>query len=89
MGRQQVRDDVLTIRQSKTGTEVEIPLHLELRASLDALLKKNITFLLTDYGKPFAVAGFGNWFRDRVSEAGLPPWLVGARAPEGRLPSTR
>jgi integrase len=65
----------LTIRQSKTGTEVELPLHPILRASLDALPQKNMTFLLTDYGKPFAVAGFGNWFRDRVVEVKLPEGL--------------
>lgn len=75
MGRQHVRDGILTLRQSKTGTEVEIPLHPVLRSSLDALPNKNMTFLLTEYGKPFAVAGFGNWFRDRVTEAGLPEGL--------------
>ncbi|MBP9048780.1 MAG: tyrosine-type recombinase/integrase [Tabrizicola sp.] len=75
MGLQNLREGVLTVRQSKTGTEVEIPLHPTLRASLDALTKKNMTFLLTEYGKPFAVAGFGNWFRDRVTEAGLPDGL--------------
>ncbi|MDP3961303.1 MAG: tyrosine-type recombinase/integrase [Pseudorhodobacter sp.] len=75
MGRQNVRDGVLTIRQSKTGTEVEIPLHPILTASLEALTQKNMTFLLTKYGKPFAVAGFGNWFRDRVVEAKLPDGL--------------
>lgn len=75
MGRQHVRDGVLTLRQSKTGTEVEIPLHPILVASLEALPNKNMTFLLTEYGKPFAVAGFGNWFRDRVKEAGLPDGL--------------
>lgn len=74
MGRQHVRDGILTIRQSKTGTEVEIPLHPILRTSLGAL-PKNMTFLLTEYGKPFAVAGFGNWFRDRVTEAKLPDGL--------------
>lgn len=61
-----------SIRQSKTGTEIEIPLHPVLRASLEALPKKNMTFLLTEYGKPFTVDGFGNWFRDRVREAELP-----------------
>lgn len=76
MGRQQLRDGVLRLRQSKTGTELEIPLHPVLRASLDALPNKNMTFLLTEYGKPFAVAGFGNWFRDRVTEAELPPGLA-------------
>ena len=72
MGRQHVREGVMTIRQSKTGTEVEIPLHPALIASLEALPQVNMTFLLTEYGKPFAVAGFGNWFRDRVVEAKLP-----------------
>ncbi len=31
-----------------------------------------VTFMVTEYGKPFAPAGFGNWFRDRCNEAGLP-----------------
>jgi len=30
------------------------------------------TFLITEYGKPFTPAGFGNWFRERCNEAGLP-----------------
>ena len=30
------------------------------------------TFLVTSFGKPFAIAGFGNWFRERCDEAGLP-----------------
>lgn len=72
MGRQHVRDGVLYCRQSKTGTEVAIPLHPMLKASLDALPQKNMTFLLTEYGKPFTSDGFGNWFRDRVAEADLP-----------------
>jgi integrase len=32
----------------------------------------DLTFLVTAYGKPFSEAGFGNWFRDRCDEAGLP-----------------
>jgi len=32
----------------------------------------SLTFLQTEYGKPFTAAGFGNWFRDRCDEAGLP-----------------
>lgn len=31
-----------------------------------------MTFLITEQGKPFTAAGFGNWFRDRCDEAGLP-----------------
>lgn len=75
MGRQHVRGGVLTISQQKTGTEVSVPLHPDFVASLDALPSRNMTFLLTEYGKPFTPDGFGNWFRDRVAEAGLPKGL--------------
>jgi integrase/recombinase XerD len=27
---------------------------------------------VTEFGKPFAVAGFGNWFRTQCDAAGLP-----------------
>jgi integrase len=27
---------------------------------------------MTQHGKPFTAGGFGNWFRDRCDEAGLP-----------------
>jgi len=32
----------------------------------------SLTFLETEYGKPYSEAGFGNWFRDRCDEAELP-----------------
>jgi integrase len=32
----------------------------------------NMTFLVTEQGKPFSENGIGNWFRDRCDEAGLP-----------------
>jgi integrase len=72
MGRQHVKDGVLTIRQQKTGTVVDVPVHSELRAILDATPSEHLTFLTTDAGKPFTAAGFGNWFRDVCNEAGLP-----------------
>jgi integrase len=31
-----------------------------------------LNFLMTERGKPFTANGFGNWFRDRCNEAGLP-----------------
>jgi integrase len=30
------------------------------------------TFLVTEYGRAFTAAGFGNWFRQRCDDAGLP-----------------
>ncbi len=32
----------------------------------------NMRFLISELGAPFTAAGFGNWFRDRCNEAGLP-----------------
>lgn len=39
---------------------------------LDQTPKANLTFLLTEYGRPFSTNGFGNWMRDRCDEAGPP-----------------
>lgn len=72
MGRQHVQGGFLSIRQEKTGTVVEIPVLAELQAELDRLPAQQLMFLVTDYGKAFTSAGFGNWFRDRAEEAGLP-----------------
>lgn len=32
----------------------------------------DLTFLVTEYGKPFTANGFGGWFRARCDQAGLP-----------------
>jgi integrase len=75
LGRQHVREGVLSFRQSKTGVQVDIPVLAELQAVLDATPNEHLTFLVTESGKPFSPAGFGNWFRDRCNEAALPKGL--------------
>lgn len=75
IGRQHIRKGVLSVIQQKTGQDVHIPLHPDLSATLDALRRDNLTFLMTGQGKPFSPAGFTNWFRDMVREAGLPDGL--------------
>jgi integrase len=72
MGRQHVRTGVVHMRQQKTGAMLAIPVHPALQAILDATPGEHLTFLVTEYGKPFTAPGFGNWFRDRCDEAGLP-----------------
>ena len=42
-----------------------------LQTALDTAPAGQMTFLVTEFGKPFTSAGFGNWFYDRVVEAGL------------------
>jgi hypothetical protein len=52
---------------------VEIPVLDGLAVILaDMAPVERLAFLLTDQGRPFTPAGFGNWFRDRCNEAGVP-----------------
>src|SRR5207245_10608381 len=43
-----------------------------LQVSIDGSTCGDLTFLVNDWGRPFTDAGFGNWFRDRCVEAGVP-----------------
>lgn len=74
LGRQHVREGIIAFRRHKTGVLVEIPMLAELQATIDAttLDATTLTFLVTEYGKPFSDAGFTNWFRERCNEAGIP-----------------
>ena len=72
MGWQHVRNGKLALRQEKTNTPLLIPVHPDLEQALAATPRTNLTFLVTAYGKPFSVTGFGNWFRERCDEPGLP-----------------
>jgi integrase len=69
LGRQHIRNGVLSLRQSKTGAQVTIPVLPELEAALPS--EGGLTYLTTEFGRPFTAAGFGNWFRRRCNEAGL------------------
>jgi integrase len=44
----------------------------QLQEVIDATPGGNLTYLVTEFDKPFTRAGFGNWFRKRCDEAGLP-----------------
>lgn len=72
MGRQHLRGDLIHVRQNKTGAVLQVPIHRNLRAIIDATPTDNLTFLMTEFGKPFKPAGFGNLFREWCNQAGLP-----------------
>ena len=73
LGRQHVHGGVFSLRQQKTGAQVDIPLLDEVEAAIEAMPKAaHLTFLVTEFGKPFSAAGFGNWFREQCDQAGLP-----------------
>ena len=75
-GKQHVKGEWLQYIPKKTlrkRREVsQKPLLPVLREIINTSRCGALTFLQTEYGKPFTPAGFGNWFRDRCDEAGLP-----------------
>lgn len=83
IGRQHVSEGVLSIRPEKTkrtsGVEVTIRILRPLAESISASPTGDLHFLVTAYGEPFTVAGFGNWFRKRCDEAGVPGSAHGLR----------
>jgi integrase len=50
---------------------LELPILAQLQQVIDASPVGDLTFLVSDHGKPFTEAGFGNWFREKCNEAGL------------------
>jgi integrase len=72
MGRQHIRDGVLTVKQQKTGATLAIPVHPELRAVLDATPGEHLTFLVTATGKPYGPNHFSETFREWCDAAELP-----------------
>lgn len=72
-GRQHVRDRVLQLNTTKTGTTVYLAICDELDASIKATKTGDLAFLASSTGRPFASGqSFGNWFKERCREAGLP-----------------
>lgn len=75
LGPQHVRNGQVRFVQAKNEhfdpIDVDIPLRADLAAAIAACPSGHLTFLVTEYGKPFSAAGFGNWFRARCDEAGL------------------
>lgn len=72
MGWSQVRSKYISVKQLKTGAELDLFMLPELKEAIENIPKESPAFLTTAFGKPFTPAGFGNWFRDRCDEAGLP-----------------
>jgi integrase len=76
LGRQHVRDGWLKFRVHKNRNRrpitIEIPILPELQRIIDGSPTGDLTFLVTDFGKSFSIAGFSNKMRQWCDEAGLP-----------------
>lgn len=71
MGRQHVRGGRMVVKQLKTRAELEVSIHPRLHESL-ATVAERMTFVLTQFGEPYSPKGFGNWFSEACTRAGLP-----------------
>jgi len=75
LGPQHVRNGRVQFRQAKNEhrnpVDIDIPLHPEFAASIEATPSGHLTFLITEYGKPYTPAGFGNAMRDWCDQANL------------------
>jgi len=73
VGRQHMKDGVVSICTQKTGAWVYLPVFRQLQESIDATPTGDLAFLTTSLGKPFTSgASFGNWFAKQCKAAGLP-----------------
>ena len=68
MGRQHVKDGMISVTQDKGGARLWIPIHAKLQAELP---EAGLSFLMTEHGLPFSTGGFGNWFGAAAKSAGL------------------
>lgn len=76
LGRQMIREGWLHFTEKKNGRRKpkarQLPILPALRHIIDNSPAGNMTFLVTEYDRPFTGNGFGNKMRDWCNEAGLP-----------------
>jgi integrase len=58
--------------EDREPVEMDIPLHPELNKIMEATPSGHLTFLVTEFGKPYTANGFGNRFKDWCRQANLP-----------------
>lgn len=79
LGRQHVRDGVITLRTEKTGEVVALPVLAPLAKSIEATNTGDLAFLITERGQPFVKESFGNWFKKACRAASCPGSAHGLR----------
>lgn len=76
LGRQMIREGWLHFTEKKNGQRKpkarQLPVLPALQHIIDHSPAGNMTFLVTEYDRPFTGNGFGNKMRDWCNEAGLP-----------------
>jgi integrase len=82
-GKQHAKAGKLSFTQYKGRNRkpkrLTLPILPALQKMIDATPCGDLTFLVNEWRRPFTDAGFGNWFRDRCVEAGVPGRAHGLR----------
>ena len=73
MGRQHIRNGMLSVRQEKTGAVLALPVRPELRTIIEATPGGHLTLLVTKRGKQFTGKDFGEMFRVGAIRPGSRP----------------
>jgi len=75
LGPQMERDGKLVFSETKGASRIvkthELPFLPPLRESVDATPIGHLVYLVTAWGQPHSVKGFGNWFKRQCRAAGL------------------
>lgn len=72
MGEAPDKPGFVKVRQLKTDAYLTIPMHRDLKAAANACPSGRPWFIVSAKGRPYTKESFGNWFKERCVEAGLP-----------------
>lgn len=79
LGKQHIREGLITFRTNKKGVTVQIPLLPPLAKSIEATETGDLAFLCTSRKQPWAKESFGAWFAEQCIAAGVPGRAHGLR----------
>lgn len=80
LGRQHIRNGIITMRAEKTGTALVIPILPALQSVIDATpTTGDLALIAQRDGRGMTKESFGNWFKDACMTAGVPGSAHGLR----------
>lgn len=79
VGRQHVKDGLITLKTEKTGQTVYIPVFAALERAVNIGPTGDLTYVVGKSGRPLVKESFGNFFRNACDEAGVDKSAHGLR----------
>jgi len=72
VGRQHRRGGKFHLHHGKNDSDTIVPATPELDAAIDACDSGHMTYLVTEFGKPYTTKGLAKWFKRACVKAGVP-----------------